>query len=255
MAALAACLDRQAPPAGSPTDSLFEAGQALYGDEQFDSAHKVWTIALGRARDSSDQQKEARLLTELGIAEWRLTRIAQARATQEAAIALKTALGLTAELSRSYNALGLVAHSEGRNHEAVRAFSQAADAARAAGDSLALSKALGNQALPTRNLGDFAAAREAARGLRAAGGSMGDVRMEANGLSNEAMVDLDIGDARSAIRRLDTARQLYGRIVYRTGEQVALGQQASAWELTGDYDRSFAALDTALASLEDSGTS
>jgi CHAT domain-containing protein/tetratricopeptide (TPR) repeat protein len=246
LAAAAACLDRQVPPAGFPADSLFEAGQALYGDEQFDSAHKVWTIALGQARDSSDQENEARLLTELGLAEWRLTRLSQARATQESAIALKQALGLTAGLSRSYNALGLLAHSESRNHAALRAFSEAADAARASGDSLALARALGNRALPARNLGDFAAAREAARGLRAAGRRLGDVRMEANGLSNEAMVDLDVGDARAALRRLDTARQLYGRIVYRTGEQVALGQQSTAWELTGDLDRSFAALDTAL---------
>jgi len=243
---LAACAKGGVPPR-TPTDSLFEAGQALYGDEQFDSAHKVWTTALTQARAASDPRAEARLLTELGLAEWRLARLDRARVTQESAIALKTRLAMRDELSRSWNALGLLANSEGKNQEALRLFGEAATTARAAGDSIAAAKALGNQALPAANLGQFATARAGFRRLRATGKAIGDARLEANGLANEAMVDLYTGDPRAAIPRLDTARLLYSRIVYRTGEQFALGQLASAWELTGDIDRSFAALDTALA--------
>lgn len=244
---LAACGKRDATPPSSPTDSLFEAGEALYGDDQFDSAHKVWTTALIQARAASDARAEARLLTELGLAEWHLSQVQRARATQESAIVLKTRLAMRDELSRSWNALGLLAHSEGRNHEAIRLFGVAAATARAVGDSLAEEKALGNQALPAANLGEFGTARAGFRRLRATGKALGDAKIEANGLTNEAMVDLYTGDPRAAIPRLDTARRLYSRIVYRTGEQVALGLLASAWELTGDVDRSFAALDTALA--------
>jgi CHAT domain-containing protein len=235
------------PPGASASEDLLQAGLELYADENYDSARTIWTHALRQARSADDEQRVARILTELGLAEWRLVRLDSATARQQQAIELKNRLGLPEELSRSYNALGLIALSQSRNQEAVRHFEQAFEAARAAGDSSGMAKAAGNQALPAAYLGDFARAREAARRLREAGRSMGDVRFEANGLSNEAMVDLYLGDPRPAIARLDTALRLYARIVYRTGEQTALGQLATAWELTGDVDRSFATLDTALS--------
>jgi CHAT domain-containing protein len=237
----------ESPPAATPADALLEAGLAHYADEQFDSAHSVWTVALARARAAGEEPAEARILAELGLAEWRLGNLAEAEARQQAAIDLNTRLGNREPLSRSYNALGLVALSRNRNPEAVRHFDRAIEAARAVGDSLGVTRALGNLALPAAYLGDFTKARAAARGLRRAGFTDKNASWEGNGLSNEAMVDLLVGDPRSAIARLDTARAIYARVGYRTGEQTALGQLASAWQLTGDYDKSFAVLDTALA--------
>ena len=241
-----ACSGR-APQGGSPADSILGAGRALYEAEDFDSAHALWSLELERARARRDDSAQALLLTEIALADWRLTNLADARTRQEQALALKLRLGWSGELSRSYNALGLIATSETRNLEAVRLLEWAIETARAAGDGAGMARAAGNLATPVLSLGDFARARAAARQLRAAGRSLENARWEGNGLNNEAMVDLYLGDPASAIGRLDTARSLYQSIGYETGEQVALGQLATAWELTGEYDRSFAALDTALS--------
>jgi tetratricopeptide (TPR) repeat protein len=105
---------------------------------------------------------------------------------------------------------------------------------------------VGNLGLAQGNLGDYEGARVAHREVRMAARSLGDSRVEGKGLANEAMIDIWEGDARSAIERLDTARILYRRTAYNAGEEHALGQLATAYELTGEENRSFALLDSAL---------
>jgi CHAT domain-containing protein len=228
-------------------DSLLAAAQALYGDEQYDSARTLWTIALDSARNARDERTAARVLTRLSNAWWRLGNLARARRHGEEAVALKTRLGMREELAVSYAALGLIAYSEGRNEDAVHMHRSAAEAARAVGDSQSYAKAAGNMALPALDLGDASTSREGSRILREVGRTLDSARFEGNGLANEAMVDIWIGDPAPAIARLDTARQIYRRIRYTTGEENALRQLATAYDLTGEYDRALAALDSAVA--------
>jgi CHAT domain-containing protein len=228
------------------SDSLVAAAEAVYADEQWDSARTIWNVVLARARAAGDERTAARVLTRIGNAAWRLGDLAAARARSEEALAIKLRLGMADELSRSYNALGLIAYSDGRNEDAVRMYQRAIETARAVGDTEGVAKASGNMALPALDLGDFRSARDGSRMLREAGRALDSARLEANGLANEAMVDIWTGDPRPAIARLDTARRLYRRIGYATGEENALRQLATAFELTGDHDRAFAALDTAL---------
>ena len=234
-----------------PPDTLFALGDSLSREEAFDSAHAVWSTALDQAVSMADSAREARLRTEIGIAAYRLTRLEEARTQQELAVALKVRLGMDTALSRSSNALGLVLRDEGNLEEAARLFTRAAAEARASFDTAGLARATGNLGLILLSLGSLDSARTAFRELRAAGKMLGNTRYEANGLANEAMLDVWSGDPAPAIARIDTARTLYRQIGYRTGEQNALGQLGTAFELTGEFDRAFAAYDSSLALARD----
>ena len=136
---------------------------------------------------------------------------------------------------------------EGNLEEAAGLFTRAAAEARASFDTAGLARATGNLGLILLSLGSLDSARTAFRELRAAGRLLGNTRYEANGLVNEAMLDVWSGDPAPAIARIDTARTLYRQIGYRTGEQNALGQLGTAFELTGEFNRAFAAYDSSLA--------
>lgn len=230
----------------SRAESLLALGEALHGEEEFDSARKVLDVALMQARAAGDARTAALALTRLGMAAWRLGDVTAARASQDSALALKTRLGMSDELSRSYNALGLVALSENRNREAAALFEKAIATAHAVGDHAGVGRATGNAALAYGYLGDLVRAREGHRAMRAAGQALEDARLEGNGLANEAMLDIAEGDPHTAIARLDTARTLYRKIAYLLGEQNAVGQLATAFEAIGEYGRAFSLLDTAL---------
>lgn len=227
-------------------DSLIQAGETLFGAEQYDSARATFAGAVEHARQADDQVGEARALTGLGAVERELTLLDSATTHVERAIERWRQAGRPAEAGPAWNVLGLIRLDQNRDQEAIRAFERATDAARAAGDSVTLAKSSGNAGLAYSYQGDFTRARMAFRGLREAGRARGNALWEGNGLTNEAMIDVQSGDPAPAIARLDTARRLYRRIAYQKGEQVALGQLAAAWQLTGNYGAAFAALDTAL---------
>lgn len=231
----------------SEADSLAQAGRALYDAENYEAAQATFASAAVQARRAGDVPVEARALTGLGLAEYRLARLDLAAAREEQAIALWQQVGRGDDAGPAHNVLGLIRLEQNRDQDGIRALEQAVAAARASGDSTTLARALGNLALPYAYRGDFERARESARGLRSAGRSRSDALWEGNGLTNEAMIDVMIADPASAIARLDTARRLYRQVAYQTGEQVALGQLAAALELSGDYGSAFAVLDTALA--------
>ena len=242
------------PSERSPVDTLVARGDSLYQVEEFDSARAVWVVALRQAEVVGDSVRMARILTELGLVDYRRGDLPDARAAQERAVALGTRHHLgDSILSRSYNGLGLVAEDEGRNQEAIRHFERAIETARAARDDAALARASGNIGLALQNLGELDRARAAHRTLREAGQRLGNRKYEANGLLNEASLDIWEGDPVPAIARLDTARRYYREVGYRTGEEWALGQLATARELTGELDRAFAALDSALILARDRG--
>jgi CHAT domain-containing protein len=237
---------RSSTPKTGP-DSLLAVGESLFNAELYDSARAVWTVALRRARAAHDEPGEARALTWLGLAAYRLGDVTEARGLSEEGLSLKIRLGMTAELWRSHHALGLTALSADRNQEAARHFDEALRTAEAAKNEEGIARAAGGQGLAYGALGDLGKARDGHRTERAAARRIDDTRLEGNALLNEAMVDILEGDAPPALARLDTARALYQRTGYATGAEYALGQLATAYELTGEEDRAFAALDSALA--------
>ena len=232
--------------AATHADSLLARGQRLFTAEKYDSARTTWTIALREAQATHDSSAQARALVFLATVAWQVGEAGEARGLGESALALITQRRMTAELSGAYRILGLAALGTSRNRDAAGLFQQALNAAKAANNRSDELRAAGNMGLAYSYLGDYVRARAAHREARAAARLLGDLRLEGKGLANEAMVDIWEGSARPAIARLDSARSLYRQSHYETGEQQALGQLATAYELTGEEHKSFALLDSAL---------
>jgi len=248
IAALSACRRPDQPSrAAGAGDSLLSLGQSLFNREQYDSARTIWTGARDQARGRRDEPAEARALTSIASAERHLSDLRGARRSAEAGLEIKRRRGMSDELAASYLVLGLIALDENRNTEAAGLFDEAIAAARAAHDTLALTRGYGNRGLAATYQGNHAAAIEDYRTQRTMARAIGNGRLEANAFANEAMEHVWEGNPREAIAQLDTARALYGPLGFAGGEQNALAQLATAFELTGEYDRAFAALDSAIA--------
>src|SRR5688500_17457205 len=125
-------------------DSLLEQRDAAYFRSAYDSADSLLSRGGGGARATGDSAAYARALTWLGLSAWRQGRYQDARAIGEHALGIKQRLKLVNDFFRSYNALGLLAHNEGRFSEAARLFTSAQQAARAVKDSVSIAKAIGN---------------------------------------------------------------------------------------------------------------
>lgn len=231
----------------SAVDSLIRAGEAHFRAERFDSARTVWTVALAASEGARDPVAGARALSQLALVAWQRGDMGQAEALAQRALDSGRTHGSAAEPERPHLVLGLVRLDEGRNQEAVEHFEAAADASRTAGDSAMMARAMGGLGNAHTYLGDLARGREYQRSQREIGRGLGNLRLEGNGLLNEAMIDIWMGDPRPAIAKIDTARALYRTSGFAVGEQHALGQLATAYERTGEDDLALAALDSALA--------
>ena len=233
--------------AGSvPSNGSLTEGEAQYWRDQFDSARVIFRTALAEAEAHADSANQARALTWLSRAAYRLGDYEAARRDGERGIDLKVRLGLAKELFESWNTLGLLAWNQGRLVEAESLLTEASRAAAATGDQLGVGKAAANRGLVLVELGDYVGARAGFEAMHAAGQVFQDARVAGNALANLAMLDIREGDPRSSIPRLIEARRLYGRANYSTGEANALGQLATAWRDMGDYQAALAASDSAL---------
>ena len=231
------------PVAGIP--GLAAAESAYYRGE-YDSVKSMLSELVSDARKRSDVNTEARALTWLGLTAWREGDYTTARETGERALDLKLASGLKDDLFRSYNALGLLAHNQGRYADALSLFGKAEAAAKEVADTAGIAKANGNRALSLVDIGDFPAAREGFDAHRRFAARSGDTRGEANALANIAMLDIRLGDAGVAIEALMRARELYRESEFPAGEENVLGQTGTAYDLIGEPHRSIAYLDSAV---------
>jgi Uncharacterized protein conserved in bacteria len=229
------------------TTALLDRGESYYKIEQYDSAKVAWSRALEMSTSSKDERNQARALTSLGLVSGRLGNQDDAERFGEKALAMKMRLGMTTELSASYHSLGLAALDADSNQKAQRLFSSALQFAQRSHDKRGIAKAYGGLGLTYAYLNDFARARERQRAARIAALEAGDVRLQANALANMAMNDVWQGNPLPAIAEIDTARNLYHSSHYAAGEQNALGQLGTAYELTGREDLALAAFDSSLA--------
>jgi len=219
--------------------------ESLYFAGEYDSAASLWKHDLDSATQSKDSLRQATTLMWLGLASWRRGDNATGRRLGEQSLELKKKLSGNPDLSRSYNALGLLARDEGRLRDAASMFEQAVATARAVADTPGVSRAAANIALIHLELGDFDRARQGFEAAREAGRAMGDERVEGNALNNLGMLTIRLGDPASAVPLINDALVRYRSIEYTTGEQSSLAQLASAYDLLGEPQRALALLDSA----------
>lgn len=228
-------------------DSLLAPGMQHYWMSAYDGARQVWSQALGAALADGDSVAMAHLETWLGLTAMRSGDFEAARSHGEAALELKLALAEHPDLARSYNALGLLAEAEVRLVDALRLYDLARGAALVAGDRRTAAAATGNSGLIHAYLGDLDRAAALLGEMRETAVALGETRLEGNALTNLAMVAVWAGDPYSAIEPLAAARRLYEEVEYPLGEQVALGQLATALEALGRHQEALVAVDHALS--------
>ncbi len=250
-----ACGSRDPPPLATESafDSAITQGEQTYRREEYDSARLLLSSVAQQARTTGDSVAEARALTWLGLAAWRLGDYARAHTEQERALSLKLALRLDRELWRSYNALGLVAWNEGHLAHALTQFAEATAAAERVGDTVGIGSTAGNVGLVQTELGDFAAARRGFERMRDVGRATGNARVEGNAHTNLGMLDIRVGNPRGALDHLADGLRLYQSADYATGRQNALGHVGTAYAALGEPQRALAALDSALAQARELG--
>ena len=140
--------DRPSSPAPEPTalDSLITMAESLYRAGNYAPAKEAWSVGLNRVRAGRNPAAEGRILTWLGLAEWRLGDYGAAQTRTEQARALLEENGLRTSLPFTYNALGLIAWDQGRLSEAADHWRRTVEIARAGGDQEYVAK-------PAMNLG------------------------------------------------------------------------------------------------------
>ncbi|HSM17676.1 MAG TPA: CHAT domain-containing protein [Gemmatimonadales bacterium] len=226
-------------------DSVFAAVEAIYFAGEYDSAAAILERVRDRATQEGAVAAEARALTWIGLAHYKLGNHQQARRIGEAALSLKQQHALTDQYFRSYNALGLLAWTENRLSDAVVWFGKAGTAARETGNRRAAATALGNLALVQTELGQFREARTGFEAMQVTMAELGDARLEGNALTNLGMLEIRLGDPNAALPLLQRALASYQVADYATGVQSALGQLGMAYMALGDPGQAFVVLDSA----------
>ena len=253
---LVGCGDRPAEPAGfvvdttalaaiSP-DSVYALGKVAYDEGRWDVARATWSFGLERARASGDPANEARLLTWLGLADYKVGDWERAERLQREALAVEHAHRLDQQFPPTYNALGLIAWQQGRLSDAATWLDSASMAARAIGDASYEAKALVNIGLIETALGEIESARRHTRQGLVALRELGDRAMEARALANLAALERDAGHPDRAIDYAREALELARSADDVMGEEAALGQLASLYLLRGRHDAALATADSAL---------
>ena len=236
----------------STRDSLLGLGDSIYRQSP-ESAQRIWTIALVAARAAYDSVGEARALTGLGQAARQLGDFTGSRRIGEQGLALKLRLGMSHDLFRSYNALGLLAEDQERLDEATSLFARATEAAATNHDSIDVVKATMNSGRVAMDLAAFDRARSLLERARVGAESTHDSVTLARALDNLAALDVTLGDPIAAIDALETARRIARRIGDAETEVNARGQLATAYDALGEPQHAFALFDSAIAMARQDG--
>ena len=250
------CNDSRPPPehtadrSPGPTspvglDSLIVVAESLYRAGDYVDARAAWSVSLGRIQASRDFAAEARILTSLGLTEWRLGKYQEARARTEQARAILEANGINQLLPRTYNALGLIAWDLGRLSEAAELWRLTMRIARDVGDQEYVDKPAMNLGLWYAGIGDLDHARQAFAASLVAGRKLGIRPLELRSLVNLAMVANRSGEPRLALAWLDSAAAAGVEEDFLAEDNYRSQLALAAWAL-GDPGVALAGLDSAI---------
>jgi CHAT domain-containing protein len=225
----------------------------LYRGGEFDSVHVLLKPALGRARAQHDSVSEARILTVLGLTARLEGDLAAARELGQTALDLKLEIGLESELSRSYNALGLVAWDEARRDDALELFDKTLEYATDSSKERTKAVVSINRGLIYQDLAEFDEARAALEQGRDLGESVGDFRLVGAAVSNLAGLQVWTGDPGTAITTLQRAIHYFDSLDIAPYKINALGQLGTAYAALGEISSAIVVLDSAIGLARELG--
>ena len=226
-------------------DSLTAVAESLYRAGNYAPAKEAWSVGLDLVRADRKPAAEGRILTWLGLTEWRLGDYDAAQTWTEQARALLEQNGLRTSLPFTYNALGLIAWDQGRLSEAAGHWRRTMEIARAVGDQEYVAKPAMNLGLWYAGIGELQDAREAFAASLAAGRNFGIRPLELRSLVNLAMVANRMGEPRVALAWLDSAAAAGVKEDFLAEDNYRSQLAIAAWAL-GDPGVALAGLDSAV---------
>lgn len=244
------------PPVGSTVsgqlDSLITVAESLYRGGSYAEARTAWASGLSRIQPGREVPAEARILTSLGLTEWRLGEYSSAWKRTEQARSLLEANGLRSLLPRTYNALGLIAWDQGRLSEAANLWRKTMEIAAEVGDQEYVDKPAMNLGLWYAGIGDLEHARAAFASSLTAGRKLGIRALELRSLVNLAMVANRMGEPRLALAWLDSAAAAEVEEDFLAEDNYRSQLAVAAWSL-GDPGVALAGLDSAVSDARRAG--
>ena len=232
-------------PHVTAVDSLSTVADSLYRAGNFSGAKDFWIAALREAQSARDIDAEARILTSLGLSEWRLGDHETATGLVQQARGLLESNDLRAHLPRTLNALGLIAWDRGRLSEAAGHWQRTIQIAREIGDEEYVAKPSMNLGLWYAGIGELEQARQAFDASLTAGRKLSIRALELRSLVNLAMVANRMGEPRVALAWLDSAASA-GVTDDFLAEDSYRSELAFASRTLGDPGFALVALDSAV---------
>jgi len=217
----------------------------LYAAGDYQRAREAWSAGLDLIQPDSDIAAEARILTSLGLTDWRLGDYTSAWSRTAEARAILEANGPRNLLPRTYNALGLIAWDQGRMSEAGELWRQTIRTAREVGDQEYTDKPAMNLGLWYAGTGELERARQAFATSLSAGRRLGIRALELRSLVNLAMVANRVGEPRLALAWLDSAAAAGVEEDFLAADNYRSQLALAAWSV-GDPGVALAALDSAV---------
>jgi CHAT domain-containing protein/tetratricopeptide (TPR) repeat protein len=239
------------PASAAELDSLATIADSLYRTGNYVQAETAWSAAL-RLSQGEDPATEARVLTSLGLTEWRLGEYEEAWTRTEQARALLEANGPRMMLPRTYNAQGLIAWDQGRLSEAAELWRRTMRVAREVGDQEYVDKPAMNLGLWYAGIGDLANAHEAFAASLTAGRKLGLRPLELRSLVNLAMVANQMGEPRLALDWLDSAAAAGVGDDFLAEDNYRSQLAVAAWAM-GDPGLALTGLDSAVRAARQAG--
>jgi CHAT domain-containing protein/tetratricopeptide (TPR) repeat protein len=231
---------------------LSTAAESLYQAGEYGRTREAWTAALNLIQSGRDHAAEARILTSLGLTEWRLGDYKGARARTEEARTILEAHGPRVLLPRTYNALGLIAWDQGRLSEAAELWQRTMEIAHEVGDQEYVDKPAMNLGLWYAGIGDLARAWESFDASLGAGRRLKIRPLELRSLVNLAMVANRMGEPRLALAWLDSASAAGVEEDFLAEDNYRSQLAAAAWAM-GDPGVALAGLDSGVRKARRSG--
>ncbi len=196
---------------------------------------------------ANDPVGEGRALGNLGITYWRLGRYEQAAEHHRQALALHRRLADRVGEARALNNLGLVEARMGRCRDATRHYREALALFADLADQIGQGCARNGLGLIYQRLSQYGPAADHHRQALRLFAVAGDLDGAAHALTGLADVDVRVGRCRAAMDRYQQALRTFQEIGDRVGEATALTGRGAARQGTG---QPAAAITDHLAALE-----
>ncbi|MEN3358855.1 MAG: hypothetical protein V7637_2837 [Mycobacteriales bacterium] len=200
---------------------------------RYRSAADRYQQALRLFAAAGDPVGEGRALGNLGITYWRLGRYEQAAEHHRQALALHRRLADRVGEARSLNNLGLVEARMGRCPDAARHYREALRLFDDLADQLGEGCARNGLGLVYQRLRQYGRAAEHHRQALRLFAAAGDLDGEAHALTGLADVDVRVGQSGVAVDRYQQALRTFQEIGDRVGEATALTGRGDARQSTG----------------------